>query len=235
MHVDLTFTPAELTHCALAGKVAVVIDVFRFTTAAQAALEAGAAGVFVVREIEEALSMRSNDPSLQLAGERHALKVPGFDFGNSPLEFPPEDVRGRKIVWCTTNGTNAVTMAQQADQVILASLRSAKAAAQYVRDRGLDCVLVPAGLRGRYSLEDTWCAGYIAREIGASHVSDSVQTALMVSECFAVNDLRHSEHGRVLSGLGLDADLDYCLELDRSSAVILQDKESGWCSLSHVG
>lgn len=231
MHLDLTFTPAELTHFSLKGKVAVVIDVFRFTTAAQAALEAGAAGIFVVREIEEALKMHSADTSLLLAGERHALKIPGFDFGNSPLEFPPEEIKGRKIVWCTTNGTNAVTMAQEADRVILASLRSAKAAAQYVMDQGLDCVLVPAGLRGRYSLEDTWCAGYIAREIGASHISDSVQAALMITKRYSLSDLRHSEHGRVLAELGLEDDLDYCLVLDSSSRVIVQDKESGWCVL----
>ena len=108
-----------------------VIDVFRFTTAALAALEAGAAGIYVVKEVEEAIELRAKDPRLLLAGERRALKVPGFDFGNSPLEFTNR-VQGRRIVWCTTNGTNAVTMAAAADEVILASLRSAAAAAEYL-------------------------------------------------------------------------------------------------------
>lgn len=235
MQLDLAFTPAELDHFDLHRKVAVVIDVFRFTTAAQAALEQGAAGIFVVRDVEEALRLRQENPSLSLAGERQALKIPGFDFGNSPLEFSPEKVKDKQIVWCTTNGTNAVTRARSAELVILASLRSAKAVAELVKAQQRDCVFVPAGLRGRYSLEDTWCAGYIADQIGVPHVSDSVRAAQLISRHYLIEELRASEHGEVLSGMGLHDDLEYCLELNSTSAIIVQDPKSGWCRLAKDG
>jgi len=231
VQIDLTFTPAELAYCDLRGKIAVVIDVFRFTTAALAALEAGAAGIYVVKEVEEAIELRAKDPRLLLAGERRALKVPGFDFGNSPLEFTNR-VQGRRIVWCTTNGTNAVTMAAAADEVILASLRSAAAAAEYLSARKKDCILVPAGLRGRYSLEDTWCAGYIARQLEGCAVSDSAQTAMCIAEHWSLRDLSAAQHGQVLLGLGMAADVEYCLALNASPNVIRQDPLSGWCTLA---
>lgn len=229
MEIDLVFTPGELAYCDLRGKTAVVIDVFRFTTAALSALEAGAAGIFVVKEVEQAFQMREQDPSLILAGERQALKVPGFDFGNSPLEFT-EEVRGKRIIWCTTNGTNAVAMAQQAEEVILASLRSAEVVAQYVQEQKRDCILIPAGLRGRYSLEDTWCAGYIAQHFHGGVLSDSAKAALCIMQAWDVKDLKASRHGQVLASLALTADVEYCLALNASRNVIKQDPISGWCS-----
>lgn len=230
MQIDLAFTPAELAHCDLQGKLAVVIDVFRFTTAAQAALEAGAAGIFVVEEVEEAFRLRQEDPSVLLAGERQALKVPGFDFGNSPLEFT-DKAEGRRIVWCTTNGTTAVAMAQKAQEVLLACLRSAEAVVRYVEQQSRDCVLVPAGLRGRFSLEDTWCAGYIARQLTGAVLTDSAQAAVRISESWQLHELAGSQHGRVLAGLGFDADVEYCLSLNASRRVVRRDPTSGWCTL----
>lgn len=230
MQVDLAFTPAELAHCNLKGKTAVVIDVFRFTTAALAALEAGAAGIFVVREVEEAFRLKETEPGVLLAGERHALKVPGFDFGNSPLEFG-EKVKGKRIVWCTTNGTNAVTMAEGAEEVLLACLRSAGAVAEYLSAQGRDCILVPAGLRGRFSLEDTWCAGYLAQQLTSGTLSDSVHAAVRICEAWDLTELAQSKHGKVLARLGLEADVAYCLALDVSQGIIRRDPDSGWCRL----
>ena len=105
-------------------------------------------------------------------------------------------------------------------------------AAQYLSARKKDCILVPAGLRGRYSLEDTWCAGYIARQLEGCAVSDSAQTAMCIAEHWSLRDLSAAQHGQVLLGLGMAADVEYCLALNASPNVIRQDPLSGWCTLA---
>ena len=67
----------------------------------------------VVREIQNSCSgnqmrdvffeeIETDDPEAWvralLGGERGAVKIPGFDFSNSPLEFTEDRVRGRRIV-----------------------------------------------------------------------------------------------------------------------------------------
>lgn len=84
MYVDVVLSPAESDLYDFSGKTAVVIDVFRFATTIQVALEAGITAFFPVQEVEEAFRLQERTPSFLLAGERNALKVPGFDFGNSP-------------------------------------------------------------------------------------------------------------------------------------------------------
>ena len=42
-------------------------------------------------------------------GERGGRPLPGFDLGNSPLEFTPKICRGCTLVLTTTNGTRAAS------------------------------------------------------------------------------------------------------------------------------
>ena len=46
-----------------------------------------------------------------LAGERQGKTLPGFDLGNSPLEYTPARVRQLDLVMTTTNGTRALLAA----------------------------------------------------------------------------------------------------------------------------
>ena len=163
MRVEVILSPEEVVHHQLAGWVCVVIDVFRFTTTILTALEAGMERFFPVDGVEEALSLKKSHPELLLAGERNALQVPGFDFGNSPLEHCGKNYAGGELVFSTTNGTKAVQAARGADAVVLACLRSAQAVADYLKGQGRDVLFLPAGLEGKFSLEDTWCAGLMAK------------------------------------------------------------------------
>ena len=46
--------------------------------------------------------------SYVLGGERKGLKIEGFDFGNSPLEYTKEMVNGKDVFMTTSNGTRAI-------------------------------------------------------------------------------------------------------------------------------
>ena len=231
MRAEVIVSPAEFGCHDLTGKTAVVIDVFRFTTTVLTALEAGVERFYPVAEIEDAWTLKKSHPNYLLAGERQSLKIEGFDFGNSPLEHYGKCHSGGALVCSTTNGTRAIHGARGSQEIVLACLRSAKAVARYVRERGRDVVFLPAGLRGTFSLEDTWCAGLLLSYLQPRELGDGAKTAQLIFEGIPRNELRASAHGQRLQSLALHDDLEFCLDLNTSSGVIVWDQESGWGAL----
>lgn len=232
MEVEVILSPQEVKLHDLQGKTVVVIDVFRFTTTILAALEAGAEAFYPVATVEEAWDLKKADPQLLLAGERKALPIPGFDFGNSPLEHVGKSHLGKKLVCTTTNGTQAIQAAQRGKRVILASLRSAEAVAKYLAQTAEPVVFVPAGINGKFSLEDTWCAGLILNYLPQALLGDGAQVARSIYTTLAKEELKASAHGQRLQDLKLFADLDYCLTCNVSSGVINWDPQTGWGALA---
>ena len=231
MRVEVIVSPGEFANHDLTGKTAVVIDVFRFTTTILTALEAGIESFYPVKDVEEAFSCKRENPQLLLAGERNALPIQGFDFGNSPLDHVGKSYGGEKLVCCTTNGTKAIYAAKGASEIILASIRSAQAVANYLVSQNREVVFLPAGLHGMFSLEDTWCAGLILSYLPVTEWGDGAKVAQLLQAQIPVAELSQSVHGRRLQSLDLQADLAYCLERNVSSAVVYWDQKTGWGAL----
>jgi len=120
---------------AAARGIAVVIDVFRAFSVAPHAFDRGAARVFPVGEIEEAIALGRRFPGSVLAGERHARRLPGFDAGNSPTEIRALDLRGRVLVHTTHAGTQGLVNAAGADEVLTGAFVNISAVARYIRGR----------------------------------------------------------------------------------------------------
>ncbi len=83
----------------------VVIDVLRATTTMITALGNGAQSITPVLTVEVAREVARNTNGL-LGGERDCVKLPGFDFGNSPAEYTAERVGGQR----QSQGEHANTM-----------------------------------------------------------------------------------------------------------------------------
>jgi 2-phosphosulfolactate phosphatase len=205
------------------ARCVVVIDVFRATTTMLSALEAGAKGIYAVSGVEEARALRERKPRMLLAGERGGLPLAGFDLGNSPLEMTPGRVAGRTLVLTTTNGTLATERSRSGSQVYAACLRNADAAAREAVSTGLDVTLVCAGTEGRLSIEDLYAAGIVAARLSLEGyaLDDGASAAAILAgtEVSTVVNERTCRHYRTLMGLGLSDDINYCLELNCSSAV----------------
>ena len=154
--IDVAFTRADLRP----ADVAVVIDVLRATTTATQALAAGYRSVLCVESVEVALTLRG--PGRVLAGERHCVRPPGFDQGNSPREAAHR--RGDELVLATTNGAPAViAAAQTAPVVLLACLLNLDAVVAALQ--GADVQIVCAGTDGAVALEDVYAAGRISARL----------------------------------------------------------------------
>ena len=110
MNIDLVCTWEEARHADVSGRTAIVIDVLRATSSMAAALNAGARSVHAVATVEDArgLAERLGREDTVLGGERESVRLPGFDLGNSPLEYTGDVVAGKRIVMTTTNGTQAI-------------------------------------------------------------------------------------------------------------------------------
>jgi 2-phosphosulfolactate phosphatase len=190
VRVHVAFTPAE----AASAPVAIVVDVMRATSTIVQALEAGYRRVFCCAEVEEALALRDELGEAVLGGERLAEHIPGFDLGNSPRDYL--EPRGETLILTTTNGTRAiVAAAETAERVLVGSMLNLDAIVAAARGMAADVEVVCAGIEGRFTIDDAYCAGRIAALLGGER-SDGAEAAVRIAGSFgsALEGLRASEN-----------------------------------------
>ena len=201
MHVHVAFTPAENA----AAPLGVVVDVLRASSTIAQALAAGYRRVLCCAEIDEARALREATPDSLLGGERDAVRIEGFDVGASPREFL--EPRAETLILSTTNGTRSIlTVASRCDEVLLGSLLNLEAVAAAVRERGTDAVVVCAGFKGRFALDDAYCAGRIVELLDADR-SDAALAAALVARAFP--DAREGLNARTYGPPGLEEDIAF--------------------------
>jgi 2-phosphosulfolactate phosphatase len=138
----------------------VIVDVLRATTSMCTAFGYGAASLVPVAGKKEAYEMKQQ--GWLVAGEEDGTRLPFADFGNSPVEFRSPAVKGRDIVFCTTNGTRAILSGREYGQVVIASFVNMEAVCGWLnRDRN-DIIILCSGWKDSFSLEDAICAGAMA-------------------------------------------------------------------------
>lgn len=230
--VEVVFSPAlfpvyfENTACTV-----VVIDVFRATSAICAAFESGVKSLIPVATMEEAISYKQK--GFKVGAERNAEVVEGFDFGNSPLTFADGKFKGESLVLTTTNGTKAIEMAKPAKRVVIGSFANLTAVCDYIEKEDRDVLLLCAGWKDRFNLEDTLFAGAVAQQISQNlrftNLSDSAIAAIDMYDS-AKGDLfeylGESSHRKRLSRLNMEEDIIYCLAKNKTSIVpVLEGNE----------
>jgi 2-phosphosulfolactate phosphatase len=227
MRVHVALTPDDPGAIALDGQVAIVVDVLRATTSVVAACAAGCLGVVPASDEQTALIVagRFSRAEVLLAGERGGDPIPGFDLGNSPLEYTADRVAGRTIILTTTNGTATMTRAGLARAGAIAALTNVRAAADWALDQGGDITVLCAGDDGALSLEDAVCAGLLAERLRTQmsdvELSAAAELACHLGGYYArrVDDIRiHSRWARRLAKARA-ADVDACLAVDTSRMV----------------
>jgi len=208
VRVDVDFTPDE----AGAAPTGLVIDVIRATSTICQALATGYERVFCAAEVEEARALREALGEGVLGGERNAVRIPGFDFGNSPREY--DDPIAETLVLSTTNGTRAVVAAaQRCERVFVASLLNLSAVVEAAREAGDDVVVVCAGVQGTLALDDAFVAGRIVELLGWERTDAAEAAARLVSSWSGAEEaFRASKSGRNLleNAPELEPDIPFC-------------------------
>jgi 2-phosphosulfolactate phosphatase len=233
---------------AIAGGVAVVIDVIRASTTITAALANAAAGVFPVESVEQAKRKAAIlGPATLLGGERGGVRIEGFHLGNSPRDYTSERVADHQIVFTTTNGTAALAACQDAAVVLIGSLVNCTAVAEAARAAAVEhqaaVHLVCAGVERRVADEDLLGAGAIVAAAERLFPADTFDDDAKASrqqflEASGLQDgtpataalaasLNHTEGGRRIIALGMQDDLPVVAALDSLTTVPALDRERG--------
>lgn len=228
-------TPAEVL-----GRIVVVIDVLRAATTVATALANGARGVHPFETVEETArrGAEMDRETVRLAGERRMVRIPGFDFGNSPLEFTTDAIGKRTLLFTTTNGTPALAATHGARCCYFAAFVNVAATVAAVQReyaaKPADLLVLCAGHERHVTLEDIVCAGRIVRlltsatsgeaegENGAASepmftLDDGAQIAMTLEAPYrdSLGALGNdAAHARALRAAGFGADVDYSLTLD---------------------
>ena len=158
----------------------VVIDVFRAFTLEAYMYAAHAEKVIPTGRVEDAEALRTRIPGCLLAGERNGIKLPGFDYGNSPSELKWKDLSGKTVVHTTSAGVQGLVNAMNADEVLTGALVNASAVAAYIRKKNPEKVsLVAMGWNAvKDTEEDILCAEYIRSLLRGEPMKDIRERAL---------------------------------------------------------
>jgi 2-phosphosulfolactate phosphatase len=229
VRLDVAFTPGELRG-GPGARTVVVIDVLRATSTITEALVNGARSVLPVATVEDAARMAEQigRDAVVLCGERDTQPIAGFHLGNSPLEFTAERIAGRTLVMTTTNGTVALLAAAPAPRCYLGSLLNVTALAERLAGEREDVLLLCSGRKGAFALEDAYCAGRIARQVGARVArlggNDAAGAAVRLARrAPSAELLGRTAAGRRLKQLGRQEDVAFCALEDRHAAVPVFD------------
>lgn len=226
MLIDVAFTPSEVQ--AIDTKVCIVVDVVRATSSLTVIASKKPESLILTTTI-----MKTGKLATQLSvhpllcGERKGLPPEGFDFGNSPAEYYKSDLKGKVIVFTSSNGTRAIADVVVAPKVYLGCFLNAgavtKKAYDYAFTHNKDIIFVCAGREEKFAIDDAYCSGYLVSRLVSLISSDTeftlgdgAQAALGIFGYYRDDKklLEMSSAGKNVIEIGLANDLTFLLQRD---------------------
>jgi 2-phosphosulfolactate phosphatase len=161
-----------------------------------------------------------------MAGELNANTLPGFAHP-APLALLEHGVKGKTLVYSTTNGTVALSQAAGASQIYCGALLNARAVCEHIVARHpRDTVLIVcAGSANNFNLEDFYGAGVLVERLaallgGSADLSDAAKAALGFSRHARLPEaLFECRVGRMMLERGLRHEVEYACQVDRLPVV----------------
>ena len=161
--VEVVFSPEMYRHFENHQANVVIVDILRATSAICTAFMNGVSQVIPVPTLEEAQSYKQK--GYMVAAERDGRVMDFADFGNSPFNFTKERIQGKQVAYSTTNGTRAVHMARNSKMVVIASFLNLTAVYDLLSKKDEDVLIMCAGWKGKFSLEDTLFSGALVEKL----------------------------------------------------------------------
>jgi 2-phosphosulfolactate phosphatase len=222
--IEVCYSPALFPYYENPDAIVVVTDILRASSAIVTAFMNGAERIRPVGTLEEARAYK--EKGYMVAAERDGIVRDFADFGNSPYNFTPERVKGNEIVYSTTNGTHAIHLASSGYQVLIGAYLNISALAAYTRKVGKDLLILCAGWKNKFNLEDTLFAGALSgmvlqderyyticdATLGAMDLYDAARTDMMAY-------IEKVAQRHRLKKNNLDDVIGYCHEFDRTDLI----------------
>lgn len=225
MKIDLHLIPNEVTEERLKDRVVVVVDVLRSSTTICAALGAGAKEVIPAESTAAAIQLASllSRDAILLCGEKEGKLVEGFDLGNSPFEYTPAKVKGKTLVFGSTNGSPAIIKTRQARRTIICGFVNLDVVVKSLSKETQPFAILCAGSLSEFAIEDAVCAGMMLVELQRKtsrklDLNDGAVSAMILAERYrdsVPEVVANSHHGRYLARIGMQDDLLFCADVNR--------------------
>jgi 2-phosphosulfolactate phosphatase len=214
----------ELDAQRLEGKVVVVLDILFATSSIVTALAHGASEVIPTLDGRAAQEAAKEFPegSYVLSGELNADTLPGF-VHPTPKALLAEGIAGRRLIYCTTNGTVALAKSKGAAHVYAAALLNGRAVVERIVAQHPDStiLIVCSGSADNFNLEDFYGAGYLVslfhsrlldNPAGAEFSDAALAAELLHDHCDGLDALRRARVGRMMLARRLDAEVAFAAQ-----------------------
>jgi 2-phosphosulfolactate phosphatase len=225
-------SPALLNLYDVNSSIVVIIDILRATSTISTALFNGAKSVIPVDNVADCIKL-GKQMDVITAGERDGKIAEGLKYGNTPLQYSEEFIKGKTLVLTTTNGTRLLHMALAAGAkgIITGSFCNLSSVCDYLLAQNKNVILACAAWKDRINIEDSLFAGAVINQI-KSNFDINCDAGKMAESLFnqgkknLFNFMRdnNASHFQRLMGFGLENDIRFCLTIDNANILVVYDE-----------
>jgi 2-phosphosulfolactate phosphatase len=208
--------------------VVVLVDILRATTTICTAIGNGVKAIIPVASHEEARRFKSE--GFLVASEKDGVQVDFADFGNSAFSFTRENVGGKTLVYCTTNGTRALGIATSASSIVIGAFVNISAVTDWLVAQQKNVVVLCSGWKNKFCLEDALFAGALTARLletgGFQSTCDSALASMdlwRLAEGDVLDYIEKAAQRHRLQKLGLDDVIPYSFACDQVRVVPVFD------------
>ncbi len=224
--IEVAFTnnfDLEVYEPIIKDSVCAVIDTLMATSTITTIFSSNCNRIILSKEKNEAYKLKKILNDYLLCGEENGLRPEGFDYGNLPLKFSGVDLRDKKIILKTTNGTVSFFKLLASEYIFAISLLNLSYSMKVILELAIknkkNIFLVCSGRKGTITYDDVYTAGLAIKYLMESVdliISDSAKVALDVanSGIGILEALEKSESGEMVKMLEYFDDLKYCTRLN---------------------
>lgn len=215
--IDVCLSPDLMHLYCVQKQTVVIVDILRATSCMTTALAHQIDSITPFAQLPDCLALKAQ--GYLTAGERDGKKVNGFDLGNSPFEYMDAALKGKKIAFTTTNGTQAIAKSMGAQNIVIGSFLNLSAVVRYLQQVKTDILIVCSGWRGKVNMEDTVFAGALVEKLN-DQFEPACDAPVIARRLYAearhnlADFLKDSSHIKRLQRLNIQKDIDFCLRED---------------------
>jgi len=232
LKVEVCFSPSLYPYKLVRKNfIAVVVDILRASTSICAALDNGVKRIIPVGGVDIAKEYKKK--GYLVACERDGKILDFADLGNSPSDFLHTSFQNETIVYSTTNGTRAIQLTSDADEIAIGSFVNLSSLSAWLIKQNKNVVILCAGWKNLFNLEDSIFAGALAEKLLNDQIFTTVCDSVIASLdlwSMAHHDLAFylgkSAHRNRLKHLVKEEDYRYTVTPDSTHVVPLFRKDA---------
>jgi len=222
--VEVCFTPILFNERITSNNfIVVVVDILRATTSICTAFANGVDAILPVTNIDEAKIYKEN--GFLVASERGGKKLDFADYGNSAFNFMTNEIKGKTLVYSTTNGTEAIEIAKNADALVIGAFSNFETLSNWLLKQKMNVVVLCSGWKNKFNLEDSIFAGALSEKLinaGFATECDSVKASIdlwAVAKRNLLEYIQKAAHRERLKELKLDDVLEFSFKFNTANVV----------------